>query len=134
MKTGQDLILKDDVYQIVGAAMEVLNELGQGLHEKPHENALVVEFGFRGIAFVQQPHFDVTYKQVKVGEYAPDLIAFGAVVVDAKVIDAINNHERGKMLNYSKITKLKVGVILNFKRAKLDWERIVLDKEGYLSN
>ena len=134
MKTSQDLILKDEVYQIVGAAMEVLNELGHGLHEKPYENALVVEFGLRGIAFVQQPHYDVTYKQVKVGEYAPDLIAFGAVVVDAKVIDAITDQERGKMLNYLKITKLKVGVILNFKRAKLEWERIVLDKEGYLSN
>ena len=134
MKTNQDLILKDEVYQIVGAAMEVLNESGHGLHEKPYENALVVEFGLRGIAFVQQPHYDVTYKQVKVGEYAPDLIAFGAVVVDAKVIDAITDQERGKMLNYLKITKLKVGVILNFKRAKLEWERIVLDKEGYLSN
>jgi len=129
MKTATDLLLKEEVFRIVGAAMDVLNGLGHGLHEKPYENALVVEFGLRGIALVQQPRYDIIYKQVKVGEYAPDLIAFGAVVVDAKVIDAITDHERGQMLNYLKITGLKVGVILNFKRAKLEWERIVLDKD-----
>src|ERR1051326_3203 len=66
---GSDLLLKEEVYQIVGCALEVINELGHGLHEKPYENALVVEFGLRRIPFVQQPHFDVTYKQVVVGEY-----------------------------------------------------------------
>jgi GxxExxY protein len=129
MKTKTDVLLRDEVYRIVGAAMEVLNDLGHGLHEKPYENALVVEFRLCGIAFVQQPHYDISYKQIKVGEYAPDLIAFGAVVVDAKVIDVITDHERGQMLNYLKITGLKVGVILNFKRAKLEWERIVLDPD-----
>lgn len=63
------------------------------------------------------------------GEYVPDLIVFGGVVVDTKVIDAITDHERGQMINYLKITRLKVGVILNFKRAKLEWERIVLEPE-----
>jgi len=55
-----------------------------------------------------------------------DLIAFDTVVVDTKVIDRITDHERGLMLNYLRITHLPVGVILNFKRAKLEWERIVL--------
>jgi GxxExxY protein len=123
-----DLLLKDEVYRIVGAAMEVLNELGHGFHEKPYENALVVEFGMKGIPCLQQPQYDIRYKTVKVGEYVPDLIAFNSVVVDAKVIDTITDHERGQMLNYLRITGLKVGVLLNFKRAKLEWERLVLDK------
>jgi GxxExxY protein len=121
-----ELILKDEVYRIVGCAMEVLNGLGHGLSEKPYENALVVEFGLQGVPFVQQPRFDVRYKGVSVGEYVPDLMAFNAVVVDAKVIEGITDHERGQMLNYLRITGHKVGVILNFKRAKLEWERIVL--------
>ena len=49
--------------------------------------------------------------------------------VDTKVVDAITDHERGQMLNYLRISGLKVGVILNFKCAKLEWERIVLDPE-----
>ena len=128
MNANEELLLKDEVYQIVGCAMEVLNGLGHGLHEKPYENALVVEFGLRGIPHCQQPRYDVLYKTVKVGEYVPDLISFSAVVVDAKVIEAITDHERGQMLNYLRITGHKVGVILNFRRAKLEWERIVLDK------
>ncbi len=127
MNANEELLLKNEVFQIVGCAMEVLNGLGHGLHEKPYENALVVELGMRGIPHFQQPRYDVLYKKVKVGEYVPDLIAFNAVVVDAKVIDAITDHERGQMINYLKITGLKVGVILNFKRSKLEWERIVLD-------
>lgn len=66
------------------------------------------------------------YKGVEVGKYIPDLIAFGKIVVDAKTIDCIGDHERGQMLNYLKIARLRVGVILNFKRPKLEWERIVL--------
>jgi GxxExxY protein len=125
---GSNLLLKEEVYQIVGAAIEVLNGLGHGLHEKPYENALVVEFRSRGIPFQQQPRFDIIYKGMQVGEYVPDLIAFAGVVVDAKVIDSITDHERGQMLNYLRITGLQVGVILNFKRTKLEWERIVLEK------
>jgi hypothetical protein len=53
-------------------------------------------------------------------------LGFDSVVVDTKVIDRIADHERGLMLNYLGITNLRVGVILNFKRAKLQWERIVL--------
>jgi len=72
----------------------------------------------------------VTYKTVVVSEYVPDLIAFGAVIVETKVIDRITDHERGQMLNYLRITGLEVGLILNFRRAKLEWERIVLSKNA----
>ncbi len=65
-------------------------------------------------------------KNTRFGLFIPDLIAFDAVVVDTKVIDRITDHERGLMLNYLRIANLRVGVILNFKHAKLEWERIVL--------
>jgi GxxExxY protein len=124
----EKLVLKDEVYLIAGYAMEVLNGLGHGLLEKPYENALAVEFGLRAIPFLQQPRYDVVYKTCKVGEYVPDLIAFNAVVVDAKVIEAITDHEREQMINYLRITRMNVGVILNFRRSKLEWERIVLER------
>jgi GxxExxY protein len=120
------LLFKDEVFQIVGAAIEVLNTLGHGIVEKPYENALVVEFQLRGIPFRQQPIFDVFYKGNKVGVFVPDLVTFEAVVVDTKVIDKITDHERGLMLNYLRITNLRVGIILNFKHRKLEWERLVL--------
>lgn len=125
---ANNLILKDEVYRIIGAALEVINVLGHGLHEKPYENALVVELGLREITFAQQPRFPVFYKSTQVSEYVPDLVVFGAVIVDAKVIDRITDHERGQMLNYLRISGLTVGVILNFKHAKFECERIVLSQ------
>lgn len=77
-------------------------------------------FEYGGIPFRQQPVFDVLYKGSKVGLFVPDLIAFDAIVVDTKVIDRITDHERGLILNYLRITKLRVGVILNFKHRKLE--------------
>jgi len=120
------LVLKDETQRIIGLSFEVLNELGHGLHEKIYENALTVAFKLSGIAFDQQRRFPVTFRGVVVGEFVPDLIGFGSVIVDAKVIDRITDHERRQMLNYLRITKLRVGLIVNFKHARLEWERVVL--------
>jgi len=120
------LLLKEETHAIIGCGFEVLNELGHGLDEKCYENALVVEFRLKGIGFSQQRQFEVLYKRERVGLFIPDLIAFDQVIVDAKVIDRIADHERGQMLNYLRITKLRVGLILNFKHPRLEWERLVL--------
>ena len=128
MNTNENtrLLAKKEVFEIVGSAMAVLNELGHGFHEKPYENALIVEFRLTGIPFNQQPSYEILYKGNSVGLFIPDLIVFGTVVVDTKVIERITDLERGQMLNYLKITKLRVGAILNFKHATLEWERLVL--------
>lgn len=126
MNTNVPLLFKEEMFQIVGCGFEVLNGVGHGLHEKLYENALALELTLKGVPYQQQPRFPVDYKGQHVGEFVPDLIAFTAIVVDAKVIDRITDHERGQMLNYLRICKLRVGVLLNFKHAKLEWERIVL--------
>jgi GxxExxY protein len=119
-------IFREESHQIIGCAMEVLNALGHGLLEKPYENALCVEFNLRNIPFTQQRRFDVMYKTVRVGEYIPDLIVFDNIVVEIKTIERITDHEKGQILNYLKIAKLRLGLILNFKFARLQWERLVL--------
>ena len=120
------LLFQNETRQLIGFAFDVLNEVGHGLNEKIYENSLVVLLKENEIAFHQQRHFPVLFRQVPVGEFIPDLVAFGAVIVDAKVIDQITDRERGQMLNYLRITRLRVGLILNFKHAKLEWERVVL--------
>jgi GxxExxY protein len=124
--SSKTFLLKEETHAVIGCAFEVLNQLGHGLNEKCYENSLVVEFRLRGIGFSQQRQFEVLYKRERVGLYIPDLIALDQIIVDAKVIDRINDHERGQMLNYLRITKLRVGLILNFKHPHLEWERIVL--------
>jgi GxxExxY protein len=122
---GHGLRFEAETNGILSCAFEVINTLGHGLLEKPYENSLCVEFGLRGIPWIQQPRYDVTYKTVKVGEYIPDLVVFDCVVVDTKVIERITDHELGQMLNYLKITGQPVGLILNFKRARLEWKRVI---------
>jgi GxxExxY protein len=125
----RELILKDEVYAVVGAAIEVLNVRGHGLHEQIYEKCLCVESGLRGIPFAQQQRHRVIYKGELVGEYVPDLVVQGKIIVETKTIERITDHERGQMLNYLRITAMPVGVILNFKHARLEWERLVLTTE-----
>ena len=126
MSADEKFLFKDETHRIIGCAFEVLNTLGHGLLEKPYENSMVVEFREQGIPYRQQPNFPVIYKSVNVGEYIPDLIAFDSIIVDTKVIEKIGNNEIAQMINYLKITILRVGLIINFKHAKLEWQRIVL--------
>ncbi len=126
MNTNErELVLKDEVYAIISCALEIINGIGHGLHEKPYENSLVVEFQHRGIPFEQQKPFPVYWREIKVGEFIPDLIVYGKIVVDTKTIERITDIERGQMLNYLRITRMPVGLIINFKKAKLEWERII---------
>jgi len=128
LKHGSDskLILREETQKIIGYAFEVLNEVGHGFNEKVYENSLTVLFKTNDIAFDQQRRFPVYFRKVEVGEFIPDLIAFDSVIVDTKVIDRITDRERGQMLNYLRITKLRVGLILNFKNPRLERERVVL--------
>jgi len=116
----------NETRELFGCAMDLLNGLGYGLLEKPCENALAVEFKLRGISCLQQACYDVLSKEVVVGEYIPDLIAFEKVVVDTLGVDRITDHEIEQRLNYLKITGLKVGLIINFRRAALKWKRMAL--------
>ena len=122
---GHGWVGEDQTREIIGCAMEVLNVLGHGFLEKVYENALCVEMRLRGISYRQQPRYDVLYKSKRVGEYVPDLIVLDSIVVDTKTIDAITDHEIGQVLNYLKITGLRVALILNFKHSKLQWKRVV---------
>ena len=120
------LLLKAETEKLIGFAFDVLDEIGRGLNEKIYANSLVVLFKQHGIAFDQPRRFSVIFRGIEIGEFIPDLVALGSVIVDTKVIDRITDYERGQMLNYLRITKLRVGLILNFKNPRLEWERIVL--------
>ena len=120
------LLLQAETEKILGCAFDVINEVGHGFHEKIYENSLIVALQLAEIPHDQQRTFPVLFRGRQVGLYVPDLLAFSKVIVDIKVIDKITDHERGQMLNYLRISKLRVGLIINFKHARLEWERVVL--------
>src|SRR6478672_6258827 len=89
------LLLRTETQQIIGCAFDVLNKVGHGFHEKIYENAMAVGLARKRIPYSQQLRFPVLYDGAQVGEFIPDLVVFGTIIVDPKVIDKITDHERG---------------------------------------
>ena len=112
-------------FAINGCAMDVLNTVGHGFHEKIYENAMAVAFEKRKISFAQQKQFPVSYDGQEIGVFIPDFVVNENVIVELKTIDKITHHEVGQVMNYLKASDLNLGLILNFKHAKLEWKRVV---------
>lgn len=122
------LIYKKEVYEIIGAAIEVHSQLGFGFLEKIYEEALLIEFKERNIPFQNQVSFLVTYKgnSLKKSFYV-DLIAFGKIIIELKAIKQISNNEKAQLINYLRVTGCKLGLIINFgSTGKLEWQRIIV--------
>ena len=115
----------DLVYQVVGCAMEVINELGHGLREKTYEKALIVEFKRNNIFFSQQKVYGIYYKSVHIDDYIPDLLVNDGLIVEIKVAENICDEHIGQVINYLKISGCSLGLILNFKHSKLEWKRVI---------
>ena len=109
---------------IIGSAMAVLNELKPGLDEKLYERALVVELDQRGRTLNQQKRFSVHDKGHESGTLIPDLIVDDLVIVDTKVVAAFSETHVAQMIGYLSLTGLSLGLLINFKHAKLQWNRI----------
>jgi len=122
-----EILEKELVYKIVGCALTVHNGIGHGLREKTYERALCVELRCQGMNYTQQASYPVIYRDEKVDDYVPDLVVENRGIVDTKTVEKIIDEHRGRILNYLRISKLKVGLILNFKHPRLEWERLVLD-------
>jgi GxxExxY protein len=124
--SSSQLLHVKETKTILGCAFEVLNTVGHGLHEKIYENGLTVAFRHKRIPFDQQRQFRVLFLEEEIGSFIPDLVVYDSIIVDPKVVNQITDHERGQMLNYLRITRMRVGLVLNFKHARLEWERLVL--------
>ncbi len=119
------LIHQELTEQVIGAAMQVLNELKPGLDEKIYENALAIELCHQGHEVEQQKRYPVTYKGQLVGTLIPDMIVNNLIVVDPKVVTAFNENHMAQMIGYLAKTRLDLALLLNFKFARLDWQRVV---------
>ena len=116
--------------KIIGAAMDVLNELKPGLDEKLYERALTIELERRGHAVEAQRRFPVFYQSELIGDLVPDLIVDELVVVDPKVVAGFNEAHIAQMIGYLTISGLELALLLNFKSARLEWKRVIRQHKG----
>ncbi len=120
----QKPILHADVTDaIIGAAFDVHNELGYGFLERVYQKAMQVELTRRGFRAEVEHKISVQYKGVVVGDYAADLFVNECVLVELKVAPEYNKQDEAQLLNELKATKVKVGLLLNFGRSKVQFKR-----------
>lgn len=117
---------KDLTRRILAAAMAVHNVLGAGFLEKVYENAMAYELRQNGMTCLQQPPLTVIYKGVVVGDYFADILVENRVLVELKACNAIDEIHRAQVLNYLRASSIRVGLLLNFGRPKLEYHRLVV--------
>ena len=122
-----ELILKDEVYSVVGCAIEVHKELGFGFLEAVYQEAMELELTQRKIPFDAQMPLAILYKGQRLRkEYNADLICYGQIIVELKALERLSGREEAQLLNYLKATSYRVGLLINFGNSpKLEWKRFV---------
>ena len=115
--------------KIIGAAMEVLNELRPGLDEKLYERALIMELTHEGHVVAVQRSFPVSYRGELIGNLVPDVIVDSTVIVDPKVVACFTETHVAQMIGYLNITGLDLALLINFKNVRLEWKRILRPNE-----
>src|SRR5689334_3394378 len=120
-----ELIHQAVTEQIIGAAFEVYKVLGYGFLEKVYQRALQVELARRGLDASIEPEIRVTYKGADVGFYRADLLVNGCVIVELKVAKAYCPEDEPQLLNELKATGIRVGLLINFGRTRVEFKRFV---------
>ena len=123
------IIHEDLSKKVIGAAMEVLNELKPGLDEKLYERAMIIELKRGGHTVSVQTSFPVFYRRELIGNLIPDLIVDEAVIVDPKVVSCFTETHIAQMIGYLNKTRLDLALLLNFKNARLEWKRVLRPQE-----
>lgn len=123
-----ELILEKEVYAIMGAAMEVYYKVGTGFLEPVYQEMLGIEMNGRGIPYEAEKELKIEYKGVTLNKtYRADFICYGQILIELKSVERLCNIDVAQILNYMKITKMRVGLLINFgARPKLEWKRYVM--------
>ena len=120
------LVYKEEVYEIIGAAMEVHKELGCGFLEAVYQEAFEIELKEKKMPFESQKQLEIFYKGKRLEkEYYADVVCYDKIIVELKALNRLTSKEESQLLNYLKASGLKVGVLINFGAASLEWKRFV---------
>ena len=121
-------MLKQEGYDLMGAAFEVYNVLGYGMAEEIYQQSLEIELGLRNIPFQSKAEIEVAYKgQTLTTVFRPDLLVFSEIVVELKAVKVLAPEHEAQLFNYMRIGNKKVGYFVNFGGSKeLEWKRFAL--------
>jgi GxxExxY protein len=120
-----ELLHAEITKQIIGGAFEVHQALGYGFLERVYQRALQVELRLRGLKAEDEQTIKVHYKDHIVGDYQADLLVNDLVIVEIKIAAKYNSFDEAQLLNELKATGIRVGLLINFGREKVEFKRLV---------
>jgi GxxExxY protein len=113
-------------HAIIGVAMEVHNIMGPGHLEAVYQECLEIEFQERKIPFISKPKLEIYYKEKKLKKYyVPDFIVFQEIVLEIKGEKALTKEDEAQIINSLKISRHKIGLLINFGEASLRFRRFI---------
>jgi len=121
-----EILFKDESYKIIGACFEVHKILGHGFKESVYKDALEVEFKKIGVPFQREKSYNIFYKEEKLKHFfVADFIAYDTIILEIKIGQYIGDPYLKQTLNYLKASGLKLGIVINFGTASLEYQRVV---------
>jgi len=127
VKTKENILYKKEAYQIIGACMEVHNELGPGFLEPVYQEALEIEFQEMAIPYEREKELRIRYKNNYLQKrYNADFLCFDKIIVEVKALSNLTSEDTAQAINYLKATSLKLAILVNFGAKSLQYKRIVL--------
>jgi GxxExxY protein len=124
-----ELLYKDEVFKLVGHCMEVHGELGKGQDEVLYKDAFTVDLQRAQILFSRERKYEVTYKGVILPHHCyADFVVWDKILFEAKAVERLTEAHVKQVLNYLAISKLELGLLVNFGADSLEWKRIVLSR------
>ena len=119
---------KDTVYQIIGAAMNVHDELSWGLLEPVYNEALHLELLDNNIANEREKHLPCYYKHHQLEKFYQMDLVVDDVVVELKSVEELSSAHRAQLFNYLRLTRKPIGLLINFGQPSLQGERYGYDE------
>lgn len=117
---------KEESYAIRGAIYAVHKELGCGFLERAYQDALEYEFKERDIPYEREKEIQIMYKGKPLGApYRADFVCYGKIIIELKALAALENVHRAQVINYLKVTGMKLGILVNFGEELANVERIL---------
>ena len=121
------LLYKEEVFQIVGAAMNVHRYFGCGFTEKVYQDALEIEFKKRGIPYKREFPIHAKYYGLELkAEFVPDFVCYNDIVVELKAVKELDDIHRSQAINYGKVADAKLSLLINFGESSLRYERYIM--------
>ena len=124
-----DLLFREEVHKIIGAAMAVHRYFGCGFTEKVYQDALEIELGNQIIPFEREAELHAVYNGKELAStFKPDFICYNKIIVELKAVQELDDVHRAQAINYGKVAKSEIALLINFGETSLKFERYLIKK------